>query len=97
MGGWINQEKKCDMMKWRGFGEVQDRTVGHGDGRKDCVGRWNPQGPWPRYDPRKWPGDLWNPFPRIYTSLLGPSEVRTKKEHAACVRVVFEEPDDTQP
>ena len=37
------------------------------------------------------------PFPRIYTSLLGPSEVGTKKEHAACVHVVFEEPADAQP
>lgn len=40
---------------------------------------------------------LVEPFPRIYTSLLGQSEVGTKKEHAACVHVVFEEPADAQP
>lgn len=85
MGGWINQERKWDMMRWWGFGEVQDRMVGHRDGRKDCVGRWNPQGPWPCYDPRKWPRDLWNPFPRIYTSLLGLSEVPRRSMQPVCV------------
>ena len=82
MSGRVNQEKKWDI-KWPGFGEVQDHVVGHGDGRKDGVGRWNPQGPWPCYDPRKWPGDLWNPSPEL-TPLFWDHLRGTKKEHAAC-------------
>lgn len=93
MRGRINQEKKWDI-KWQGFGEVQDHVVGHGDGRKDGVGRWNPQGPWPCYDPRKWPGDLWNPSPEL-TPLFWD---RLKSEPRRSMQpVVFEEPDDAQP